>query len=60
MLDAILVVGMVRAQSLDPSDVRVIDGDTIAVHSLHDPVRLVGRNAPETHDRMLGRTGARR
>jgi endonuclease YncB( thermonuclease family) len=46
----IFVAAMVRAQSLDPPNVRVIDGDTIAVHGLHDRIRLMGINAPETQD----------
>ena len=33
---------------LAPSDVRVIDGDTVRLHGAKPDVRLVGFNAPET------------
>jgi endonuclease YncB( thermonuclease family) len=36
------------AVPIDPSDVRVIDGDTIRVHHKRPDVRLIGFNAPET------------
>ena len=36
------------AEPIDPSDIRVIDGDTIRVYHQQPNVRLVGFNAPET------------
>jgi len=36
------------AESIDPADVTVIDGDTIAVYHMQPNVRLVGFNAPES------------
>ena len=36
------------AEPIDPSDVRVIDGDTVRVYHQQPNVRLVGFNAPET------------
>jgi micrococcal nuclease len=50
LVAAVFVVAIVQAQPVASSDVRVIDGDTIAVHSLHDRVRLIGFNAPETRN----------
>jgi endonuclease YncB( thermonuclease family) len=38
----------VSAESIDPADVRVIDGDTIQVFGVEPNVRLVGFDAPET------------
>jgi hypothetical protein len=40
-------VSILRASPLDPSDVAVLDGDTIRVAG--EPFRLVGFDAPETH-----------
>ena len=37
-----------RGGSLEPGDIRVIDGDTIRVHHKQPDVRLVGFNTPET------------
>ena len=37
-----------RAEPIDPTDIRVIDGDTIRVYHQQPNVRLVGFNAPET------------
>src|SRR5215813_5167102 len=36
------------AEPIDPSDIRVLDGDTIRVYHQQPNVRLVGFNAPET------------
>ena len=36
------------AEPIDPSDIRVIDGDTIRVYHQQPNVRLIGFNAPET------------
>ena len=36
------------AEPIDPTDIRVIDGDTIRVYHQQPNVRLVGFNAPET------------
>src|SRR5262249_16275005 len=36
------------AEPIEPSDIRVIDGDTIRVYHVQPNVRLVGFNAPET------------
>ena len=36
------------AEPIDPADVTVIDGDTIAVYHMQPNVRLVGFNAPES------------
>ena len=38
------------AEQIEPSDVRVIDGDTIRVYHQQPNVRLVGFNAPETRN----------
>src|SRR5262245_26730414 len=38
------------AEPIDPSDIRVIDGDTIRVYHAQPNVRLVGFNAPETRN----------
>jgi endonuclease YncB( thermonuclease family) len=35
---------------VSPTDIRVIDGDTIALSGLRQHVRLVGFNAPETRN----------
>ena len=37
-----------NAEPIDPTDIRVIDGDTIRVYHAQPNVRLVGFNAPET------------
>jgi endonuclease YncB( thermonuclease family) len=37
-----------KAEPIDASDIRVIDGDTIRVYHQQPNVRLVGFNAPET------------
>jgi endonuclease YncB( thermonuclease family) len=37
-----------RGEPIEPGDVYVIDGDTIAVFGMKPNVRLVGFNAPET------------
>src|SRR5262252_6324102 len=38
------------AEPIDPSDIRVVDGDTIRVYHQQPNVRLVGFNAPETRN----------
>jgi len=38
------------AEPIDPSDIRVIDGDRIRVYHVQLNVRLVGFNAPETRN----------
>jgi endonuclease YncB( thermonuclease family) len=43
-----LGAGPTLAASIDPTDVRVIDGDTIRVYHKQPNVRPVGFNAPET------------
>lgn len=45
---AILCVAMVRAQPVASSEIRVIDGDTVAIRGMRERVRLVGFNASET------------
>jgi endonuclease YncB( thermonuclease family) len=51
---------------IDPSDISVIDGDTIRVYQKQPNVRLVGFNAPETRkaqcnaERGLGARATRR
>ena len=42
-----------QAASIDSSEIRVIDGDTIRLHQKRPDVRLVGFNAPETRNAML-------
>src|SRR5262249_37009821 len=37
-----------QPQPIDPDDIYVLDGDTIAVFKMQPNVRLVGFNAPET------------
>ena len=39
-----------NTEPINPSDIRVIDGDTIRVYHQHPNVRLVGFNAPETRN----------
>lgn len=59
-------LGPLRADSIAPDQVRVIDGDTIKVHNQGPNVRLVGFNAPETRrakcdvERELGGRATRR
>jgi len=50
------------AAPIEPTDIHVIDGDTIRVHDQRPNVRLIGFNAPETSrrakcdaERALGR-----
>jgi endonuclease YncB( thermonuclease family) len=38
------------AEPVNPSDILVVDGDTIRIHSRQPNVRLVGFNAPETRN----------
>ena len=58
--------GRTTAASIDPKDVRVIDGDTIRIYQKQPNVRLVGFNAPETRraacdaERELGDKATRR
>ena len=57
---------LAHAASIDPADIRVIDGDTIRVYHSRPDVRLVGFNAPETRraqceaERALGDKATRR
>jgi endonuclease YncB( thermonuclease family) len=44
----LLLSAVAVAEPIDPSDVWVIDGDTIRVYHQQPNVRLVGFNAPET------------
>ena len=48
MLLLLLLSTTSLAEPIDPSDIRVIDGDTIRVYHQQPNVRLVGFNAPET------------
>jgi endonuclease YncB( thermonuclease family) len=45
---AALSVSAAVASSIEPNQVRIIDGDTIRVYNKRPNVRLVGFNAPET------------
>jgi endonuclease YncB( thermonuclease family) len=47
---AILCVAMVRAEPVASSDIRVIDGDTVAIRGMRERIRLVGFKAPETRN----------
>jgi endonuclease YncB( thermonuclease family) len=61
-----LMAGTALAEPIEPSQVRVIDGDTIKVYNTGPNVRLVGFNAPETRkamcdaERALGDQATRR
>ena len=44
------MVAYAHAQPVSSTDVRVVDGDTIALSGLRQHVRLVGFNAPETRN----------
>src|SRR6476659_7580500 len=44
------MVAYARAQPVSSADIRVVDGDTIALSRLRQHVRLVGFNAPETRN----------
>jgi len=44
------MVAYAHAQPVSSTDIRVIDGDTIALTGLRPHVRLVGFNAPETRN----------
>jgi endonuclease YncB( thermonuclease family) len=63
---ALLWTKIALAAPIDPSDIRVIDGDTIRVFHKQPNVRLVGFNAPETRraardaERALGDKATRR
>lgn len=67
-LSALLWAGTAYAQPkpIEPSDVRVIDGDTVRLFDKKPDVRLVGFNAPETRrskceaERELGGQATRR
>src|SRR5215472_3892769 len=45
----LLATGTAFAEPIDPTNVYVIDADTIQVYHQHPNVRLVGLNAPETY-----------
>ncbi len=63
---AYFYASLARSAPIDPSNVSVIDGDTIRVHHRRPDVRLVGFNAPETRraqcaaEEELGGTATRR
>jgi hypothetical protein len=44
------MVANAHAQPVSSTDIRVVDGDTIALSGLRQHVRLVGFNAPETRN----------
>ena len=44
------MVAYAHAQPVSSTDIRVVDGDTIALSGLRQQVRLVGFNAPETRN----------
>ena len=44
------MVAYAHAQPVSSTDIRVVDGDTIALSGLRQHVRLVGFNAPETRN----------
>ena len=44
------MVAYAHAQPVSSVDIRVVDGDTIALSGLRQHVRLVGFNAPETRN----------
>jgi endonuclease YncB( thermonuclease family) len=43
-----LISASASAESISPTDIVVLDGDTVRVHNQPPNVRLVGFNAPET------------
>lgn len=45
---AVATGAFAQPKSIDPSDIDVVDGDTITVFKIQPNVRLVGFNAPET------------
>ena len=47
---ALVLVTAANAEPIDPNDIWVIDGDTLQAYHQHPNVRLVGFNAPETHN----------
>jgi endonuclease YncB( thermonuclease family) len=47
---ALFLVMPVSAEPIDPTDIQIIDGDTIHIHSKQPNIRLVGFNAPETRN----------
>jgi endonuclease YncB( thermonuclease family) len=44
----VATVAIAQTEPIDPSDINVLDGDTITVFKMQPNVRLVGFNAPET------------
>src|SRR6516225_1499721 len=38
------------AEPIGPADIQIIDGDTIRIHHGQPSIRLIGFNAPETHN----------
>jgi endonuclease YncB( thermonuclease family) len=50
ILVALVIATPSIAEPIEPSDIRVIDGDTIRLHHQQPNVRLVGFNAPETRN----------
>ena len=47
---ALVLVTAANAEPIDPTDIWIIDGDTVRIHNQHPNVRLVGFNAPETRN----------
>jgi micrococcal nuclease len=45
-----LATGAAHAETINPTDIFIIDGDTIQVYRQHPNVRLVDFNAPETRN----------
>ena len=43
------MIAYAHAQPVSSTDIRVVDGDTIALSGLRQHVRLVGFNAPENN-----------
>jgi endonuclease YncB( thermonuclease family) len=49
-LALLLPAVLASAEPIDPTDIWVIDGDTVYIHHRQPNVRLVGFNAPETRN----------
>src|SRR5262245_40847378 len=50
-LFALLLIAVpADAEPIDPADIQIIDADTIQAYHQQPNVRLVGFNAPETHN----------
>src|SRR5262249_23994982 len=46
----LLTTGAAQAETINPADILVLDGDTIRIHNKQPNIRLVGFNAPETRN----------